>query len=329
MEERIVLRRTHSSIAVIFASLLMVCGAARADDYPNKPVRMITDSAAGSAIDASARVIAEGLTRKWGQQVVVVNQPGAGGSIAARAAAQAAPDGYTLYMPSFSAFVAEPGAAGNLPLQVPKDFLPVGYLSGGPMFICAAPWLNVKTLPELIALAKTKPGELAYGTNGPGRLTHLTGELLQQRADIKLQMIPYSGGTSKVLTDIMGGRIPLIFEAYSGLAGAIQAGNLVPLAVASAERLPDFPNLPTVAETLPGFLATGWQVLVFPAGTPDALVQQANKDLNAMLAEPEVKTMIARLGRYQRPMSVAETLAFIQSEQQRWAPVQKRLSVTR
>jgi tripartite-type tricarboxylate transporter receptor subunit TctC len=290
---------------------------------------MIIDSAAGSAIDASARIVAEGLSRKWGQPVVVVNQPGAGGSIAARAAAQTAPDGYTLYMPSFSAFVAEPGAASNLPLQVPRDFVPVGYLSGGPMFICAAPWLGVKTLPELIALAKKKPGELSYGTNGPGRLTHLTGELLQQKADIKLQMIPYSGGTSKVLTDIMGGRIPLIFEAYSGLAGAIKAGNLVPLAVASPQRVSDFPNLPTVAETLPGFEASGWQVLMFPAGTPDAIVQQANKDLNAMLAEPEVKTMIARLGRYERPMSAAEPLTFIHSEQQRWAPVQQRLSITR
>lgn len=311
--------------------LLAMCGVhgALADDYPNHPLRMITDSAAGSAIDASARIVAEGLSRKWGQQVVVVNQPGAGGAIAARAAAQAAPDGYTLYMPSFSAFVAEPGAANNLPIRVPKEFVPVGYLSGGPMFITAAPWLGVKTLPELIALAKKKPGELAFGTNGPGRLTHLTGELLQQRADIKLQMIPYSGGTSKVIADIMGGRIPLIFEAYSGLAGAIKAGNLVPLAVASAERLPDFPDLPTVAETLPGFESTGWQVLMFPAGTPDAIVQQANHDLNAMLADPEIKTMIARLGRYERPMSAAETLAFIQSEQQRWTPIQQRLNLTR
>lgn len=306
--------------------LLFTVMPARAQDYPNRPVRMITDSAPGSAIDATARIMADGLTRKLGQQVVVISHPGAGGAIAARAAAGAAPDGYTLYMPSFSAFVSEPGAAKDLAIQVPRDFAPIGYLSGGPMFITAASWLGVKTLPELIALAKKRPGELAYGTNGVGRLTHLTGELLQVRTGIKLQMIPYTGGTAQVLNDVMGGRIPLIFEAYSGLAGVIQAGGVVPLAVASAERLPDFPDLPTVAETLPDFQATGWQVLVAPAGTPDAIVQKVNAALNSMLSEPEVKTRIARLGRVARQMTAAETQAFIQSEQKKWAPVQQSLS---
>jgi tripartite-type tricarboxylate transporter receptor subunit TctC len=316
-----------------FALALLVAGfsagPARAEDYPARPVRLITDSAAGSAIDATARIVADGLTRTLGQQVVVVNTPGAGGSIAARAAAQATPDGYTLYMPSFSAFVAEPGAAGNLPIQAPRDFIPIGYLSGGPMFITAASWLKVKTLADLIALAKSKPGELSYGTNGPGRLTHLTGELLQARTGIKLQMIPYSGGTSKVLIDVLGGRVPLVFEAYSGLAAAIQGGSLVPLAVASAQRLPDFPDLPTVAETLPGFEAAGWQILVAPVGMPDAIVQKANAALNKAMTDPEIRERIRRVGRYERPMSAAETAAFIQAEQRKWEPVQKSIGHAR
>ena len=172
---------------------------------------------------------------------------------------------------------------------MPRDFAPVGYFGGAPMFITAAPRLGVKTLPELIALAKHRPGELAYGTNGPGRLTHLTGELLQSRTGIKLLMIPYSGGTAQVLNDVMGGRIPIAIDAYSGLAGAIEAGTVMPLAVASRRAAGRFPDLPTVAETLPGFEAGGWQVLVAPVGTPEAIVQKVNRDLIKALSDPETR----------------------------------------
>ena len=250
-------------------------------------MRIVTDSAPGSALDAIMRIAADGLARVWGQQAVIVNQPGAGGSLAARTAAAATPDGYTLAAFAFSAFATLPGSADNLPIQVPRDLVPVGYLGGAPMFLTAAPWLEVKTLPELIALAKQKPGELAYGTNGRGRLTHLTGELLATRAGIKLQMVPYSGGTAQVINDIMGKRIPLLFEAYSGIAGAVAAGNLRPLAVAAPKRVAEFPDLPTVAETLPGFEAGGWLVIVAPPGTPDEIVKKANAALVKAVQEPE------------------------------------------
>ncbi len=260
------MRAPKCGAAVIFLSLLTTLigfvPAARGQDYPARPVRLITDSAPGSAIDVPVRLIAEGLSRIWGQQAVVVNQPGAGGAIAARSAATATPDGYTFGVMALSAFVALPGTADNLPVAVPRDVIPVGYLGGAPMFIGAAPWLGVKTLPDLIALAKQKPGELSYGVNGVGRLTHLTGELLQRQANIKLLMVPYTGGTPAIINDMMGKRLGLVFEAYSGLAGAIDAGNVVPLAVASASRMASTPNLPTVAETLPGFESIGWQVLV-------------------------------------------------------------------
>jgi len=325
----------HACRRLLIASRCLVpilaiwAAPAAAEDYPARPVRVITDSAPGSAIDATLRIIADALTRVWGQQVVLINQPGAGGAIAARAAAAAAPDGYTLSMPALSAFVAAPGAAANLPIEVPRDVTPIGYLGGAPMFITAAPRLGVKTLPELIALAKERPGELAYGTNGPGRLTHLTGELLQSRAGIKLLMVPYSGGTAQVLNDVMGGRIPLVFEAYSGVAGAIDAGTVRPLAVASTRRLPDFPDLATVAETLPGFEAGGWQVLVAPVGTPDAIVRKVNADLIKALSDPEARQRLARLGRDERPLSPAETLAFIQGEQRKWAPIQQLIGGAR
>jgi tripartite-type tricarboxylate transporter receptor subunit TctC len=307
--------------AALSLILATAAGAAQAEDYPTRPVRLITDGAAGSAIDVPMRIIADGLSRLWGQQAVIINQPGAGGAIAARAAASAVPDGYTFGMPAVSAFVALPGDADNLPIQVPRDFVPVGSLGGAAMFITAAAWLEVKTLPDLIALAKARPGELAYGTNGRGRLTHLTGELLQSQSGIKLLMVPYSGGTAQVLNDMMGKRLALAFDSYSGVAGAIQAGSVIPLAVAATKRLDLFPDLPTAAETLPGFESGGWQVLVAPVGTPDAIVRKVNADLNKALNDPDVQQRLAKLGRTYVPMSPGETLDFIHNEQKKWAPI--------
>jgi tripartite-type tricarboxylate transporter receptor subunit TctC len=326
------MRTRRSLLALATLSLLAlpsICGApAQAQEYPAHPVRLISDSGPGSALDAILRVVAQGLSQVWGQQAVVVNQPGAGGSLAARTAAAAAPDGYTLGIMALSTFVALPGTADNLPVQVPRDFTPIGFLGGAPMFITGAPWLGPKTLPDLIALARQKPGELAYGANGRGRLTHLTGELLQARAGIKLQMVPYSGGTAQILNDVAGKRVPLVFEAYSGLAGAMTAGTVVPLAVAAPKRLASFPDLPTVAETLPGFEAGGWLVLLAPAGTPDAVVKKANADLIKAVALPDIARRIAAIGWEERPLSPAETLAFIEGEQAKWAPIVQQIATT-
>jgi tripartite-type tricarboxylate transporter receptor subunit TctC len=322
----IIPRRAGLSVLLLVLPLFGAIDPAPAQDYPSRPVRIITDSAPGSAIDVILRIVGDRLSQVWGQQVVPVNQPGAGGAIAARAAATAPPDGYTLSIPAVSAFVAQAGAAPNLPLQVPRDFAPIGYFGGAPMFVTAASWLGVKTLPELIALAKKKPGEISYGTNGPGRLTHLTGELLASRAGITLQMIPYSGGTAQVLNDVMGKRIPMVIEAYSGLAGAIEAKTVVPLAVAAPRRVADFPDLPTVAETFPGFESGGWQVLVAPVGTPEPIIRKVNADLSAALSDPETRKRLAQFGRDHRSLSPEETTTFIQEQQRTWAPILKQIA---
>ncbi|MBO0718834.1 MAG: hypothetical protein J2P55_16080 [Rhizobiales bacterium] len=311
-----------TALLALLTALIGFLPGARAQDYPNRPVRLVTDSAPGSAIDVPVRLVAEGLSRIWGQQAVVVNQPGAGGAIAARSAATAAPDGYTFGVMALSAFVALPGTADNLPVQVPRDVIPIGYLGGAPMFIGAAPWLEIKTLPDLIALAKQKPSDLSYGVNGIGRLTHLTGELLQRQANITLLMVPYTGGTPQIINDMMGKRVGLVFEAYSGLAGAIDAGNVVPLAVASASRMTSAPNLPTVAETLPGFESIGWQALVAPVGMPDSLIRKVNADIiKAMRDDPEIHKRLIELGRDDRVMSPPELLTFIHKEQTKWTPI--------
>jgi tripartite-type tricarboxylate transporter receptor subunit TctC len=304
--------------------LLVVASAAapaQAADYPSKPIRVISDSPPGSAVDVTFRMVMDRVGTVLGQQIVAVDQPGASGAVAAHSAAQAVPDGYTLFAPAISLFIAVPGKAANLPLMLPRDFLPVGSLIDQPMFICASPASGLKTLPDLIARAKAHPGRVSFATTGIGRITHLTGLLLDSRAGIKLQVVPYTGGPAAALTDVMGGRVPLIIEGYSGLAGAIQAHKLNVLAVASSKRLPDFPDLPTVAETLPNFTAGGWQGIVAPLGTPAPAVATFNAALNKVLAEPDLAKQLAMRGAYVKPLSPAQTNAFVNAQQTQWKPV--------
>jgi tripartite-type tricarboxylate transporter receptor subunit TctC len=312
------------------AATLMIGSAAQAQsNYPDRPVKIINDSAPGSATDVATRLIAERLGVIWGQQPVVENRPGAGGSIAVRAAMQATPDGYTLYVGAASTFTAlkgAPGVAPNLPIELPRDFTPIGFMTLQPMFIAVSPKIGVKSLPELIALAKQKPGELSYATTGRGRITHLTMELVQERAGIQLQMIPYTGGPTAAMSDVGTGRVAIVIEGYSGLAGGLNSGLIKGIAVSSLERLDDFKDLPTVAETLPGFFAGGWNVLLAPVGTPDAIVQKVSADLRKALDEPEVKKKLAQLGGYLHPMKPAEVTAFAQEQQRIWRPIAEKVA---
>ena len=303
------------ALATIFA------WPAFANDYPNKPIKVISDSAPGSAVDVTFRMVMDRLGTAVGQRIVTVDQPGAGGAIAAHAASESIPDGYTLFAPALSLFISLPGKADNLPLILPRDFLPVGSLAQLSVFICASLQSGIKTLPELIARARQRPGEISFAATGTGRITHLTGLLLESRAGIKLEAVPYAGGPAAALTDVIGGRVPLIIEGYSGVAGAIQAHNVNVLAVASAHRLPDFPDLPTVAETLPGFAAGGWQGIVAPLGTPAGAIQKINESLRKALGEPDLAKQLALRGAYVDPMSPSEVNTFINAQQEQWRPV--------
>jgi tripartite-type tricarboxylate transporter receptor subunit TctC len=306
---------------IFLALATFIARPAFADDYPSKPIKVISDSAPGSAIDVAFRMIMDRLGAVLGQQIVPVDQPGAGGAIAAHAASQSIPDGYTLFAPALSLFISLPGKAENLPLILPRDFLPVGSLTELPMFICASAQSGIKTLPELISRAKQHPGEVSFAATGIGRLTHLTGLLLASKAGMKLEAVPYAGGPAAALTDVIGGRVPVIIEGYSGLAGAIQAHTITALAVGSTHRLPDFPDLPTVSETLPGFAAGGWQGMVAPLGTPAAAIQKINESLRKVLSEPELAKQLASRGAYVDPLSPSEVNTFINAQQEQWRPV--------
>jgi|SRR5579863_2385978 len=299
---------------------------AQADNYPNKTVTIISDAAPGSTPDVDARFVADGLGKAFGQQVIVVNHPGANGSIAARAASEALPDGYTLFMPALSTFVALPSVAPNLPLKLPRDFVPIGYTAENPMFVAVNPRLGVSTLSQLIALAKKEPGKVTIAVTGAGRLTDLTGLLLQDRADVQLLRVPYTGGPAAALADVGSGRVSMIIEGYSGIVGAVKAGQVKLIAVASFERLPQFPDLPTVAETIPGFAALGWQVLVAPKGTPAPIVSKVSDVLAKVVSDADFKKRLANIGSYSRAMTPEQTLAFVEKEQQTWAPALQKAS---
>ncbi|MGB3745386.1 MAG: tripartite tricarboxylate transporter substrate binding protein [Xanthobacteraceae bacterium] len=300
---------------------------AQADNYPQKPVTIISDAAPGSTPDVDARFIAAGLSKAWQQQVIIINHAGANGSIAARVAAEAAPDGYTLFMPALSTFVALQSIAPNLPLKLPRDFLPIGFTAENPMFVAVTPGLGVSTLPELIALAKKQPGTISIAVTGVGRLTHLTGLLLQDRAGIQLLPVPYNGGPAAALSDVGAGRVSMIIEGYSGIVGAIKAGQVKVIAVAAAQRLPQFPDLPTVAETLPSFSATGWQVLVAPRGTPDAIINKVEADLAKVVSDPEFQKLLSNIGSYSHAMNAREALAFVEEQQRTWLPLLEKIPV--
>lgn len=298
---------------------------AQADNYPDRTVTIICDAAPGATPDVDSRFVAQGLSKAWGQRVIVVNHPGANGSIAARAASEAAPDGYTLFMPALSTFVALKSVAPNLPVMLPRDFLPIGYTADNPMFFAVNPSLGVSTLPQLIALAKKEPGKLSIAVTGVGRLTHLTGLVFEERAGVQLLPVPYNGGPAAALADVGTGRVSMIIEGYSGIVGAVKAKQVKLIAVASPQRLPEFPDLPTVAETIPGFAATGWQVLVAPLRTPQPIVSKVSADLSKVVSDPSFKKRLATIGSYSHAMTPEQVLAFVQKEQNTWLPVLQKI----
>jgi tripartite-type tricarboxylate transporter receptor subunit TctC len=311
--------------------LMLVASEVRAqsDAYPSKSVRIVVDSAAGSANDATSRILADKLGQIWGQSVVTLNQPGAGGGIAARVASQSPNDGYTLYLPSTSTFLALPGGLGvapNMPVELPRDFASIAFVLQQPIFIGASHKSGITSLPQLIEMAKQKPNEITYAATGRGRLTHLTMELFQVRTGVKLQLVPYAGGPAQAMNDVMSGRVHLVLDAYAGLAAALKGDLIKGLADTALERLPGFEDLPTVAETISGFFVGAWTVMLAPVGTPDAIIRKVHADLRTALEDPDVKSKFAANGAFVRHMTPEQVTEFVQSEQKTWRPILEQVN---
>ena len=239
---------------------------AQAQSWPSHPIKVIMATAAGSAPDVNARIVTDRLAQLWGQQVLILNRPGAGGLIALQALATAARDNHTLYLPSSSSLVVLPETNSKLPLDFERDLVPIGIIGETPFMIVAGNTLGVRTLAEAIALAKSKPGELTYAGNFRGSLPNMTGEMFASHAGIKLTFVPYPG-SPPALQDVLGGRISLMVEGIAAFTGALQAKTVTPLAITSPSRLPNYPDLPAAAETLPGYQSRGWTGVLAPTGT--------------------------------------------------------------
>jgi tripartite-type tricarboxylate transporter receptor subunit TctC len=302
------------------AALVAATCAVRAQDYPSRPVRVIVQTAAGSSLDALARIVTEQLAQIWGKEVIIVNQAGAGGLNAARATADAAPDGSTLFLAGGSVFVALPVLHNDLPFDV-NQFEPIGFIAEQPYAILVSSKLDaVHSLAELIAYSKTQPSGLDAVAGTLGGLQHLTAERFRQESGAKLNMIHYPG-TEAALGDVISGRVPVMFQTILPVAGVVASGAVRMLAVASSSRLPDYPEIPTASETVPGFTSSGWSILVAPHGTPPAIVQKVNADLRTALSRPEVLAKFKASGNYSRPMSPQELTDFVNNERGVWRPI--------
>ena len=275
----------------------ILCSTALAQDYPAKPVRIVVPFAPGGVADNSARVVAEPLSLRLGQQVVVENRPGASGNIGTQQAAQAAPDGYTLLLGFDGTMVINPHVFAKIPFDTVGDFAPVTKLGDATLILVAHPSTGFKSLSQLLDAAKAKP--YAYGTSGTGGTPHLAGELLKQRTGAQLEHVPYKGGGPAVI-DVVGGQIPLVFTAVASAQQYVRTGRLVGLGVPGAKRASSLPDVPTFQESggpeLRGFDVNSWVGVFAPAKTPPAIVARLHKELAAVLQSAFVKERYATLG---------------------------------
>lgn len=306
----------------------VACAAsAQADNWPSRPIRIIVGYQVGGPTDLTARMIATQLTTSLGQPVIVENKPGAGSNLASEQVAAAAPDGYTLLLAAapitINAFLYK-----NIRYDVQKSFEPVVNVMTAPSVLAVAPDVPARNLQELIALAKKEPGKLSFGSSGNGGSQHLAGELLKQRAGIDLIHVPYKGASS-ALTDLMAGQVTMVFMTSMSALPHLKAGNPRPIAVASEKRLPQLPDVPTLSESgLPGFDAESWNGMFAPAGTPKAIVERLNREVNAALAVPAVRDNLVAQGAVPVGGSSTEFRSYIAGEVARWSKLLKTLKVS-
>jgi tripartite-type tricarboxylate transporter receptor subunit TctC len=308
-------------LAIVVAAVTL---PARAQTFPDRPVKVIVQTAAGSSLDVLERIVNEQLSKIWGQDVIVVNQAGAGGLNAARFAAASAPDGYTLFLAGGSVFVALPELHHDLPFNV-NDFEPIGFVAEEPYGVLVSSRLDVKTIPELIATSRTQPGGLNAVAGTVGGLQHLTAERFREVSGSHLNMIHYPG-TAQSLGDVVSGRVPVMFQNLLPVAGVLNSGEIRLLAIATTARLPNLPNIPTVSETLDGFTASGWSVMVAPHGTQPAIVQKINQDLRRALESPELVAKFREMGNYTKPMSPQQLVDYIAVQRTQWGPIVQKVA---
>ncbi len=314
-------RRQFLHLAAGAAALPAVSRNARAQAYPSRPVRIIVPFAAGGGTDITARLIGQWLSDRLGQQFVIENRPGAGTNIGTEVAAKAPADGYSLLMLGTSNAV-NPSLYDKLNFNVIRDFAPVGGVIRAPFVLDVNLSMPVKTVPEFIAYAKANPGRINMASAGNGAASHMTGELFKMMAGVNMQHVPYRGG-GPALLDLIAGQVQVYFAGMPETIEYIRAGTVRPLAVTSATRAEALPDLPTVAEFVPGYESNVWFGVAAPRNTPAEIVDRLNKEINAGLADPKLKARFADLGSTVFPGSPADFGKLIAAETEKWAKVVK------
>ena len=309
-------------VAILFVAIASLTQAALAQTpYPSKPIRLIVPFTPGGSTDILARSIGQELTKAWGQSVIVDNVPGAGGSIGADKAAKAPADGYTLLMGHIGTLAVNPSLYPKLPYNPLKDFAPVAWVARVPNILVVNPAVPVKSVQDLVAYAKSKPGQMSYGSGGNGSAANLATEYFKMQTGTTIVHIPYRG-TAPAVTDLIGGQIQLVFTGAPAVLGHIKSGQLHALAVSSPKRLEAMPDLPTVAESgYKNFEADQWYGVVAPAGTPKDIVQKLNVQINLALNSPELKKRLSAEGAIATPESPEAFGQLIANEIARWQPV--------
>jgi tripartite-type tricarboxylate transporter receptor subunit TctC len=296
-------------------------GRAAAQGYPARPVRIIVGVAAGGANDTIARLMAQWLSERLGQQFVVENRPGAGGSLSAEVVASAPPDGYTLLFVT-SANAIDASLYDKPSFNFIRDIAPVASILRGPLVMEVNPSFPAQTVPDFIAYAKAHPGALNMASAGNGNTTHVVGELFMMMTGISLVHVPYRGG-APALTDLLAGRVQVYFDGISGSLASIRAGKVRALAVTTARRAEVLPDVPSIAEFVPGYDASGWYGIGAPRGISAEIADRLNSAVNAALADPQFRTRLTGLGYSPQPSSSAEFGNFIAEETEKWRRVIK------
>ena len=309
--------------AVVLGAGLLGGTSALAQAYPTKPVTIIVPFAAGGTTDILARIIGQALTAELGQSVVVDNRAGAGGNIGGQAAAKAAPDGHTLFMGTVGTHAINASLYKKMPFDPVKDFAPLTRVANVPNLLVANPAQPYKSVKDLIAYAKANPGKVNFGSSGNGSSIHLSGELFKSLAKVDMQHVPYKGSAPAV-TDLLGNQIGIMFDNMPSAIQHVRSGKLVPLAVTTAKRSPELPNVPTIAEAgVPGYEATSWFGMFAPAGTPAPVLAKLNDAIVKVLAQPDVKKKINEQGAEVYSETPEQFAAFIQAESVKWGKVVK------
>ena len=315
------------SLRIVCAAAMLVCGAALAEmPFPSRPVHIFVPYAAGGGVDILARTLGEAVSRQWGQSVVVENRPGAGGVVASQALVTSAPDGYTLMVVA-SGHATNPFLYPKMPYDTFKDFTAISILASSPNILLVRADSPFKTLANVIAQAKAKPGSLSYGQSGNGTSTHLAGELLKKLAGFDMSAIPYKGG-APAINDLLGGQIPMSFNNAPEALGQLAAGSLRALAVTTTKRSPFLPDVPAMSETVSGYDTEVWWGLLGPAGMPADLVEKISRDFVAALKTDPVKERLAKFGASPIGSSPQELDAKIHADYEKWGAIIKSSGIT-